>query len=81
MEETKGAMEAWEKATTTLAPKVTDYGTIGRAEGTGFRLVELGTENLMYLLREITVNFNWEAKIKARGLVERYDRYKKENKI
>ena len=72
-------MEAWERATMTVPPKPADYGQIGRAKDVDFNLVDLSTENLMNLLREITVNFNWEAKIKARTLVESYDRYKKEN--
>jgi hypothetical protein len=78
---TEETMEAWEKATITVPPKAADYGQIGRAKEVGFNLADLSTENLMNLLREITVNFNWEAKIKARSLVENYDRYKKENKL
>ena len=78
IDKTKESMGAWEKATMTAPPKPPDYGEIGRAKDMGFSLVDLSTENLMYLLREITVNFNWEAKIKARALVISYDKYKEE---
>lgn len=77
IDKTEGAMGAWEKATMTLAPKIVDYGAIGRATDTGFSLVDLGTDSLMNLLREITINFNWEAKIKARTLVKNYDKWHK----
>ena len=58
---TEGTMGAWEKATTTLAPKTTDYGTIGRAQGTGLNLVDLNTESMIQLVKEL----RWTTRIRA----------------
>ena len=74
---TEGSMDAWEKATMTLAPKTVDYGSIGRAQGTGLNLVDLSTESLIQLLREIVVKYNFESKLKARKLIDNYDKFKK----
>jgi hypothetical protein len=74
---TEGTMNAWEKATMTLAPKTADFGAIGRAQGTGLSLVDLNTESLIQLLREIVIQYNFESKLKARKLIENYDKFKR----
>jgi hypothetical protein len=75
---TEGSMGAWEKATSTLAPKTADYGAIGRAQGTGLSLVDLSTESLVELLREIVIKYNFESKIKAKNLIYDYDKFKQQ---
>jgi hypothetical protein len=53
---------------------------IGRSKKSGLTLKELRTETLVELLREIVINYNWEAKIRARELVVKYDELMTQNK-
>ena len=78
MSNTENSMGAWEKATSTLAPKTADFGAIGRAQETGLSLVDLSTDSLIQLLREIVVKYNFESKVKAKRLIYDYDKFKQQ---